>query len=77
MMGQMLAMMNMIIFDRHTESPITGDGISVGRVSSEQLIMVNVLPTGSNTEPTPDPEPTTEPTTEPEPDPDPEGPEGE
>lgn len=77
MMDQMLAMMNMIIFDRHTESPITGDGISVGRVSSEQLIMVNVLPTGSNTEPTPDPEPTTEPTTEPEPDPDPEGPEGE
>lgn len=48
MMDQMLAMMNMIIFDRHTESPITGDGISVGRVSSEQLIMVNVLPTGSN-----------------------------
>ena len=48
MMDQMLAMMNMIIFDRHSESPITGDGISVGRVSSEQLIMVNVLPTGSN-----------------------------
>ena len=48
LMDQMLAMMNMIIFDRHSESPITGEGISVGRVSSEQLIMVNVLPTGSN-----------------------------
>ena len=61
MMDQMLAMMNMIIFDRHTESPITGDGISVGRVSSEQLIMTNVMPTGSNTEPTPEPEPDPEP----------------
>ena len=67
MMGQMLAMMNMIIFDRHAESPITGEGISVGRVSSEQLIMANVMPTGGYT---PEPEPTepepTEPT-EPEP----------
>lgn len=57
MMDQMLAMMNMIIFDRHTESPITGDGISVGRVSSEQLIMTNVMPTGSNPAPAPEPEP--------------------
>ncbi|MBQ4438419.1 hypothetical protein II898_06045 [bacterium] len=73
MMDQMLSMMNMVIFDRHTESPITGDGISVGKVSSEQLIMANVMPTGSNTEPIPDPEPTNEP----EPDPNPEGPEGE
>ncbi len=71
MMDQMLQMMNMVIFDRHAESPITGDGISVGRVSSEQLIMANVLPTGY----TPDPEPTTDPTTEPEPAP--EEPEGE
>ena len=43
MMDQMLSMMNMVIFDRHTESPITGDGISVGKVSSEQLIMAKNL----------------------------------
>ena len=61
MMDQMLAMMNMVIFDRHAESPITGDGISVGRVSSEQLIMANVLPTGSNPGPAPEPEPEPEP----------------
>lgn len=78
-MDQMLAMMNMIIFDRHTESPITGDGISVGKVSSEQLIMANVLPTNGYTPEPTEPEPTEpEPTAEPDPtEPDPEEPEGE
>lgn len=74
MMDQMLGMMNMITMDRHSEAPITGNGISSGRVSSEQLVMISVVPAGSAS-PNPDPEPTTEPTAEPEPEP--EEPEGE
>ena len=80
MMDQMLGMMNMITMDRHSEAPITGNGISSGRVSSEQLVMISVVPAGSVV-PTPEPEPTdpepTEPTepepepTEPEPEPEP------
>lgn len=78
MMSQMLQMMNMITMDRHSEAPITGEGISSGRVTSEQLVMANVIPAGSNV-PAPEPEPTTEPepTNEPEPEPEPEEPEGE
>ena len=64
MMDQMLEMMNMITMDRHSEAPIVGDGIASGRVSSEQLVMISVVPAGSATEPTPEPEP------EPEPEPD-------
>ena len=58
MMGQMLQMMNMITMDRHSEAPITGKGISSGRVSSEQLVMMSVIPAGSNN-PTPEPDPDT------------------
>lgn len=64
-MDQMLGMMNMITMDRHSEAPIKGDGISSGRVSSEQLVMISVIPAGSNV---PTPEPTEPEPTEPEPD---------
>ena len=47
MMGQMLQMMNMITMQRHSEAPITGSGITSGKVSSEQAIMVNVVAAGS------------------------------
>jgi len=47
MMSQMVQMMNMITMDRHSEAPITGEGISSGKVSSEQLVMINVVPAGS------------------------------
>ena len=47
MMDQMLSMMNMITMDRHAEAPITGEGISSGKVTAEQLIMVSVTPAGS------------------------------
>ena len=48
MMSQMLAMMNMITMNRHSEAPITGEGISSGKVTSEQFVMVNVVPAGAN-----------------------------
>ena len=65
MMDQMLSMMNMITMDRHSEAPISGDGISSGRVTSEQLVMISVVPAGSNV---PEPDPTDPEPTEPEPD---------
>ena len=74
MMDQMLGMMNMITMDRHSEAPITGDGISSGRVSSEQLVMISVVPAGSvvpEPEPEPDPDGDIVPDNEVEPDEDP------
>ena len=74
MMDQMLGMMNMITMDRHSEAPITGDGISSGRVSSEQLVMISVVPVGSvvpEPEPEPDPDGDIVPDNEVEPDEDP------
>ena len=67
-------MMNMITMDRHSEAPITGDGISSGRVSSEQLVMISVVPAGSivpEPEPEPDPDGDIVPDNEVEPDEDP------
>ena len=56
MMDQMLQMMNMITMDRHSEAPITGEGVLSGKVTSEQLVMINVIPAGGAAEPTPEPE---------------------
>jgi len=46
--GQMVQMMNMITMDRHSEARITGEGITSGKVSSEQLVMISVVPVGGN-----------------------------
>lgn len=51
MMDMMLSMMQMIIFDRHTEAPIKGKGISSGFVTTEQLMMVNVSATAPSADP--------------------------
>ena len=48
MMGQMAQMMNMITMNRHSEAPITGEGITSGKVTSEQLVMISVVPAGGN-----------------------------
>lgn len=42
--GQFAAMMNMLIMTRHAEGPMSGDSISSGVFSAEQMIMMNVVP---------------------------------
>lgn len=37
--GDMLGMMNMITVNRHVEAPITGDGITAGTFSAEQMVL--------------------------------------
>ena len=38
-LGEMLGMMNMITVNRHVEAPITGDGITAGTFSAEQMVL--------------------------------------
>ena len=37
--GEMLGMMNMITVNRHVEAPITGEGITAGTFSAEQMVL--------------------------------------
>jgi len=42
--GQFAAMMNMLIMTRHAEGPMSGESITTGTISAEQMIMMNITP---------------------------------
>jgi len=42
--GQFAAMMNMLIMTRHAEGPMSGESITSGTISAEQMIMMNITP---------------------------------